>query len=558
MQLYEGLLDEDDKKPLSKRFKISTLPTIEKLIPLSSFVPEHLQKSVKDFTNQLFRTTSSKFSPTLPREPTPPRDPSKGKEVAIIKEQVNKLVPFQEKGGSNPKMPNIKSFITLEGLLSQDKIEEQLREFKRLANLKAEKDKLEEELRKLLNPATLKAQTHKWTEHEAKKAMMIKDYNHQISFRADPLPITIISYIVNQHKEATMKIIVNQAKRLGLPPPPALATFGMTAEEKKKKRKELIKKVFVTEDVRVDGMGRNLIPPLGVVPIQGLVISEPESGIFFMNGNTDIGFHRESESYLAPTTELIRLQNQIKVDLEVAKEMFRKMIYVIEARDDCNKARKIVEKNLDNLGLPECKASESNVRRIQVKGIIKEVEDHLKTYSLAGMDISWKLQSEGEGLGHPSEPQPPPSIAQPTNEEPIPTVVSLSHQKTQTPRQALKEVTELPQTSKPIPNVPDEAVYEEWDDRVRRATTTAASLDVAHASGNITKTQPTTIPNVSLSQEIGTGGSPTCQEAMGGSIAQTRYEKVPTQSYDSPLPRVNKLGSDEGSMTLHELTVLCT
>nr|GEW28953.1 hypothetical protein [Tanacetum cinerariifolium] len=39
-------------------------------------------------------------------------------------------------------------------------------------------------------------------------------------------------------------------------------------------------------------------------------------------------------------------------------------------------------------GLSECKASESNVRRIQVKDIVKEVEDHLKTYTSAGMDIS--------------------------------------------------------------------------------------------------------------------------------------------------------------------------
>ncbi|GKC45742.1 hypothetical protein Tco_1063464 [Tanacetum coccineum] len=154
--------------------------------------------------------------------------------------------------------------------------------------------------------------------------------------------------------------------------------------------------------------------------------------------------------------------------------------------------------------------------------------------------------AEGEGSGHPSEPQPPPSTAQPTNEEPIPTIVSSSHQKTQTPRQDLKEVTKLPQTSELIPNVPDEAVYEEWDDRVGRATTTATSLDAAQASGNITKTQPTAIPNVPFSQVIGTGGSPRCQEAMGGSIAQTRSKKVPTQSYDSPLPRVNTLGSDEG------------
>ncbi|GJW93634.1 hypothetical protein Tco_0173306 [Tanacetum coccineum] len=43
---------------------------------------------------------------------------------------------------------------------------------------------------------------------------------------------------------------------------------------------------------------------------------------------------------------------------------------------------------------------------------------------------------------------------------------------------------------------------------------------------------------------------------MGGSIAHTRSERVPTQPYDSPLPRVNTLGSAEGSMTLQELTVL--
>ncbi|GJS44139.1 hypothetical protein Tco_0569182 [Tanacetum coccineum] len=120
-------------------------------------------------------------------------------------------------------------------------------------------------------------------------------------------------------------------------------------------------------------------------------------------------------------------------------------------------------------------------------------------------------EEEGEGSGNPFEPQPPPSTAQPTNEEPIPNVASSSHQKTQSPRQALQEDTQLPQTSVPIPNVADEAAYEEWDDRVERATTTAASLDA----------------------QQGSGGSPRCQEATGGSIAQT-------------------------SMTLHELTILCT
>ncbi|GJW92609.1 hypothetical protein Tco_0170162 [Tanacetum coccineum] len=144
---------------------------------------------------------------------------------------------------------------------------------------------------------------------------------------------------------------------------------------------------------------------------------------------------------------------------------------------------------------------------------------------------------EGKGSGHPSEPQPPPSPAQHTNKEPIPNV--------------------LPQTSDPIPNVPDEAVYDEWDDRVERAITTAASLDVEQASGNINRTQSTAIPNVPLPQGVGAGSGPRCQEAIGGSIAQTRSERVPTPPRDSPLLRVNTVGSDEGSMTVQELTILC-
>ncbi|GKB83356.1 hypothetical protein Tco_0950251 [Tanacetum coccineum] len=76
----------------------------------------------------------------------------------------------------------------------------------------------------------------------------------------------------------------------------------------------------------------------------------------------------------------------------------------------------------------------------------------------------------------------------------------------------------------------DKAVYVEWDDRVERATTTTASLDVEQASGNINRTQSMTIPNVLLPQGIGVGGS----------------------------PRVHTLGSDEGSIALQELMILCT
>ncbi|GKA01318.1 hypothetical protein Tco_0673983 [Tanacetum coccineum] len=100
------------------------------------------------------------------------------------------------------------------------------------------------------------------------------------------------------------------------------------------------------------------------------------------------------------------------------------------------------------------------------------------------------------------------------------------------PTQALQEDTQLPQTSVPIPNVTDETVFKEWDDRVVRATTTDASLDAAHASGD----------------------RPRCQEAMRGTIAQTRFERVPTPSYDSPLLGGNTSRSDEERFEQPELT----
>ncbi|GKF65441.1 hypothetical protein Tco_0191958, partial [Tanacetum coccineum] len=198
---------------------------------------------------------------------------------------------------------------TLEGTLSLEEYNNQIKELKRISNLKAQQDKSEQELRKMFNQATLKARAKKWTGHEAKKAKIVEEYNHRISIRADPLPIITISYVVNSNKEATMKItkgdnplnlIVHpnfrlkllgfsewlEAKKLGLPPPQALATFGMTTEEKRRKRTQFLKEAFVTEDIRVDGMNRNLIPSPVVVPIEGLVIKEPVSGIFFMNRNT--------------------------------------------------------------------------------------------------------------------------------------------------------------------------------------------------------------------------------------------------------------------------------
>ncbi|GJV95026.1 retrovirus-related pol polyprotein from transposon TNT 1-94 [Tanacetum coccineum] len=244
-------------------------------------------------------------------------------------------------------MPKIKSFITPEGTLSQEEFYNQIKEMKRLVDLKEQEKKSEEELKKLLNPTTFKAQALKCEEHEEKKAKILNEFNKCISERTDPLPITKISYVVNSSKTATMRITRDKDPlNLRVYPDFRLRMLGLTAEEKKRKRSEFLKEVFVTKDVKVDGMNRNLIPPPEVMPIEGLVIKEPKSGIFFMNRNMNLAFQRENEFHLTPT---------------VTK------------------------------GLSECKALESNVRRIQVKDIIKEVEDYLKTYSSAGMDISYSV-----------------------------------------------------------------------------------------------------------------------------------------------------------------------
>ncbi|GJW28524.1 hypothetical protein Tco_0045399 [Tanacetum coccineum] len=69
------------------------------------------------------------------------------------------------------------------------------------------------------------------------------------------------------------------------------------------------------------------------------------------------------------------------------------------------------------------------------------------------------------------------------------------------------------------PVIQDKAASIGVDVRYRGSTTTVTGLEAGQGSGNI--------------------------------------DKTPTMPQDSPLPRVNILGSDKGSMTLQELTVLC-
>ncbi|GJR34140.1 hypothetical protein Tco_1209824 [Tanacetum coccineum] len=104
----------------------------------------------------------------------------------------------------------------------------------------------------------------------------------------------------------------------------------------------------------------------------------------------------------------------------------------------------------------------------------------------------------------------------------------------------------------------DEVVHKELGDSLERAATTASSLEVEQDSGNITKTRSKATPNESSSLGTTSGGGPRCQETIGDTIAQTRFENVSKHSNDSLLARGNTLQSDEDRLKLDELMALCT
>ncbi|GJT33558.1 hypothetical protein Tco_0923977 [Tanacetum coccineum] len=110
-----------------------------------------------------------------------------------------------------PKISNLYQFSAAgEGPLSIEEAKAQIEEIKRLAELKAEKEKTEKRLKKVMTPDELRAHAEGLATYEAKKENMLEEYNHCISFRADPLPITKISYrIKNSTNEACMRITRN-------------------------------------------------------------------------------------------------------------------------------------------------------------------------------------------------------------------------------------------------------------------------------------------------------------------------------------------------------------
>ncbi|GKB48577.1 hypothetical protein Tco_0899330, partial [Tanacetum coccineum] len=256
----------DDEPRVKKLYFLLPTPSLVlSLKPLNLILLEPIQKpnvttmTIDQFTEHLTKITASIFSPTPPKELTPPGDPTP---------------PKNESKGK--------------GIATEEPL-------KRLADIKGEKEKFEKSLKKILNPAKVRAPAQKMVEYEAKRKKMFDEYNHKINHRADQLPITKISYKVNSSKEATMRITID------------------------------------------------------IKGSRGRVFKEPESGIFFYNGNFDLVFQREEEFCLATTAQLIRLHSAIQRGTPEAEEMFKKRDMTIEARNDVNQARKIVQDNLDGL-----------------------------------------------------------------------------------------------------------------------------------------------------------------------------------------------------------------
>ncbi|GJU97150.1 hypothetical protein Tco_1326421, partial [Tanacetum coccineum] len=82
------------------------------------------------------------------------------------------------------------------------------------------------------------------------------------------------------------------------------------------------------------------------------------------------------------------------------------------------------------------------------------------------------------------------------------------------------------------------SVHKELGDSLVRAATTKEQ-----DSGNITKTRSKVTPNESSSLETTLGGGPRCQETIGDTVAQTRFENISKHSNDSLLARVNEIAS---------------
>ncbi|GJY48509.1 hypothetical protein Tco_0438465 [Tanacetum coccineum] len=293
----EKVLEEKpiEDEPLVKRLRLLVLNlNIPSPTPLNSFMPQGIKPPVV-INMPLDQLTDCIFNTGSSEfSPTPPPIVThKGKGIAYEDDQINQFMPLLEQGGSSPKLLNLQQFSIFGKKMTLEETKAQMEEIKRLEFLKDEKEKSE-------------------------KRLKVKSKSNDLLLK---------------NLKAKFQWLKTQGGKLSIPPPPHLTAFELPPTEKK----------------------RNLTLPEGVVGKAGMVIKEPEAGIFLYNCNFDLVFQRRTSN-----EDSLSAKHQRAVK-----------------------------------GLVECKASASNLRRIQVKDIVKEVEDILKTYSSAGMDITCCTSTAG-------------------------------------------------------------------------------------------------------------------------------------------------------------------
>ncbi|GKD60530.1 hypothetical protein Tco_1298039 [Tanacetum coccineum] len=193
--------------------------------------------------------------------------------------------------------------------------------------------------------------------YEAKRAKVLVEYNHYITFRVDQRQITKINYRIDRvTKDATMRIerdnqplslIVMEKwlKQLGFSE--WVEIHALASKRKGKVIDTLLKYLKAKFEWIKTHAGKLGLPPLSELsafrlsgaerrekePLKclrkclGLVITELEAGIFYYN-------------------EIFDLRNTLE-----AEEMYKKMEFAIVASNDAAEARKIVKDNLDGFGM---------------------------------------------------------------------------------------------------------------------------------------------------------------------------------------------------------------
>nr|GEW00544.1 retrovirus-related Pol polyprotein from transposon TNT 1-94 [Tanacetum cinerariifolium] len=221
-------------------------------------------EQLKKFIDELFKTTSSIYSPEPPREPTPPKDSEKGKGVVTDESQLLLTSPLEE-GGSTQKYIDLNELNSQGIKMTIEESKAQLQEIQRLENLKKAEEE-SEKIQKETDSSNLQSSGFKVGRTRSKEGQNARGIQQYLSKDR--------SFADHKHQLYYIRLSIKEPLS--------------------------------------DGLG----------------------------GDAD----------------------QLSAKHQLAVK-----------------------------GLSECKASESNIRHIQVKDIVNKVKDYLKTYSSAGMDISWHI-----------------------------------------------------------------------------------------------------------------------------------------------------------------------